>query len=742
MKINLNKKNKISISFFTLMSCFAILLLSINNYSNTINQDQSNSIVDKNLVSTLRSPEIGTKLYSNNLYSPDLINDPSKRINLNDYYAITNADLIFEVMSESYNSRGKLKLIGTTNKNISWNAPIINKGDFISFYDTNDERYEFVITEIGANAFSDCAGIVGKFSIVQEDEVTSIGDNAFSNCINITSVTGRGQNDLDKQIFALTSIGSSAFDGCINLENFAWSNQNLKSIGIKAFYNCSKLNKNLIMPWKAEIGDLAFGECKLQSVEFQTKFPPVIGEQIFYNNQTDLNSALIIKIPPRSKQAYDQLTINKFGINDLNQIVDTADIDPSLIEIFHVDLQYIIDSTQLPFIIQPYSQVSPSGAKPGVKWSLDPAVDDVTINETTGEITVVSLKQGWTIINIMATSIASPLVVTRFATKLAFELAAPEAIDIQNVQSTYELDYDQRKPLYPRAILTPSNANPQINWSIDDNQFIENFQQSTGAFTFVGKQAGTHTIKVKATSNIDNEKFGEKTITFNVKEEILVVESIELLAFKDELIINQFQLFDVKVKYTNGKVKDAVDQWTISKNGQPAILNTDYIVDLNNANNFKFLTTGSYTAIATTDSITSNTINFNVRNYANLVTITSDTNENEIKIGQTVLYTATVDGSDNNLEIETWIVSAPNIKKTTDNPNIIEVTFNDNKNYSITAIAKEKDLNNNLVKFEIVYSNNTIDTWVWIVIGISSGVVLIGIIAITSVIVYKKKLLK
>ena len=72
------------------------------------------------------------------------------------------------------------------------------------------------ITEIGINAFKDCANIV---SVVIEEGVKTIGINAFRHCDNLKSI---------RIPASVTSISSSAFDECPRLESIVIDSKNTK----------------------------------------------------------------------------------------------------------------------------------------------------------------------------------------------------------------------------------------------------------------------------------------------------------------------------------------------------------------------------------------------------------------------------------------------------------------------------------------------------------------------------------
>ena len=164
------------------------------------------------------------------------------------------------------------------------------------------------VTGIGNYAFSSLADLI---SVSIDDGVTRIGEGAFSTCDSLTSVTiPRGVNEINRDTFrnctelvsvtipdSVASIGNSAFYDCdgldavyindltawlgISFSNF-YSNplyyahdlyvndtllqelvipDGITSIGIYAFYNCSKLTSVTIPSSVTSIGESAFSGC-------------------------------------------------------------------------------------------------------------------------------------------------------------------------------------------------------------------------------------------------------------------------------------------------------------------------------------------------------------------------------------------------------------------------------------------------------------------------------------------------
>ena len=129
------------------------------------------------------------------------------------------------------------------------------------------------VTEIRANAFSDCATIE---SVIFEEGSTlqSIGECAFYYCTALKKI------ELPDTV---KSIGESAFYSCTNLTDFVIGEGSvLESIGQSAFSDCRSL-KNMTIPASvAEISPSAFAKCAaLKSVTLSEGKLTTIGISAF-----------------------------------------------------------------------------------------------------------------------------------------------------------------------------------------------------------------------------------------------------------------------------------------------------------------------------------------------------------------------------------------------------------------------------------------------------------------------------
>ena len=111
-----------------------------------------------------------------------------------------------------------------------------------------DEIEENTVTEIGSNAFSNCASLT---SITIPAGVIVIGSGAFNACASLTSITIPE---------GVTSIGERTFSNCASLTNVTIP-EGVASIGERAFSNCANLTSVTIPEGVTSVGKNTFSSC-------------------------------------------------------------------------------------------------------------------------------------------------------------------------------------------------------------------------------------------------------------------------------------------------------------------------------------------------------------------------------------------------------------------------------------------------------------------------------------------------
>lgn len=110
------------------------------------------------------------------------------------------------------------------------------------------ERDNFVVTQIGENAFRDCAAIT---SVKLPKTISTIEASAFAGCVALETINTPQP---------LSVIGDYAFDGCVSLKEFSLD-ASISTLGIGCFRGCTAL-KNIDLPTSfSVIPDEAFYGC-------------------------------------------------------------------------------------------------------------------------------------------------------------------------------------------------------------------------------------------------------------------------------------------------------------------------------------------------------------------------------------------------------------------------------------------------------------------------------------------------
>lgn len=107
-------------------------------------------------------------------------------------------------------------------------------------------------------------------------ECTSIAANAFNNCSNLTTLKQytdsvddwvEGETPTYTDISRVTTFGSNCFQNCSQLQLSASALTNVTTIGEYAFQNCSSLTGTLNLPNLVSIGNGAFQQTNITSVQ-------------------------------------------------------------------------------------------------------------------------------------------------------------------------------------------------------------------------------------------------------------------------------------------------------------------------------------------------------------------------------------------------------------------------------------------------------------------------------------------
>ena len=150
------------------------------------------------------------------------------------------------------------------------------------------------VESIGSNAFCNCNSLT---SITIPVSVESIGSNAFYECSKLTRVELSGN---------LTAINSNTFWECSSLTSITIP-AGVTSIGNSAFNGCSSLTSITIPAGVISIGQSAFNSCSsLTEVTMESKTPPLLGNNVFYNCGCIKGNTKGIHVPAGTADTYKQ----------------------------------------------------------------------------------------------------------------------------------------------------------------------------------------------------------------------------------------------------------------------------------------------------------------------------------------------------------------------------------------------------------------------------------------------------
>ena len=127
------------------------------------------------------------------------------------------------------------------------------------------------VQKIGKEAFYGCPKLE---SVSGGYHVGGIGEGAFQYCTSLKKFTSQSR---------VKTIEANAFNGCTAMTEVKFEGKSLKTIGEKAFYNCSKLSKVTGGWYIKTIGNYAFQNCTaLKEITIQSRVES-IGTKAFFN---------------------------------------------------------------------------------------------------------------------------------------------------------------------------------------------------------------------------------------------------------------------------------------------------------------------------------------------------------------------------------------------------------------------------------------------------------------------------
>lgn len=132
-------------------------------------------------------------------------------------------------------------------------------------------------------------------------DVEEIGEFAFQNCVNLKTVN---VND------ALGVIEAGAFKGCTSLKGMDFSKATLATIGYQAFMGCTSLAEMKLCETLSDIGDYAFADTKIKTVELMKNVGEV-GTNAFLNVTTF--EEFVVSDKNKTYSAIDGVLYNKDG---------------------------------------------------------------------------------------------------------------------------------------------------------------------------------------------------------------------------------------------------------------------------------------------------------------------------------------------------------------------------------------------------------------------------------------------
>ena len=151
------------------------------------------------------------------------------------------------------------------------------------------ENQSYILTEIGANAFSDCT-ILTDISI--PDSVITIREGAFNNCDSLTNIYVSENNTayttLEGILFSKNGTLLHTYPAGKRNPNYSIPNT-VSKLEDFSFWNCSFLTEIIIPNSILSIGSYTFNNCEsLNWIYFQSQTPPETGYDILYKCPEDM----------------------------------------------------------------------------------------------------------------------------------------------------------------------------------------------------------------------------------------------------------------------------------------------------------------------------------------------------------------------------------------------------------------------------------------------------------------------